>query len=229
MSEKPLLFNGEMVRAILEGRKTQTRRPMRYQPGGGWAMPGAWVDTGGYYHRGGDGSFLGTKSDVRSPYIKGDRLWVRETWGAIQIARNGLLLQWRDTDREHRTRMGNANLYYRADGDDQDYAGCWLPSIHMPRWASRITLEVTDVRAERVQDMTQADAAAEGAGPWWNPSDVVHTPDDPSMYCWKKVPEDKRDYLRGFVILWDSIYAKRGLGWDANPWVWVYTFKVVTP
>ena len=199
MAEKPILFNDEMIRAILDGRKTQTRRPIR---------------TSGFYVE----TQRSIKLNYTLRYTVGDVLWVRETWKPTRCG-------FDDSVSYVRYRADDTRLEIRHDiqGYITDH---WRPSIHMHRWASRITLEVTDVRAERVQDMTQADAAAEGAGPWWNPSDVVHTPDDPSMYCWKKVPEDKRDYLRGFVILWDSIYAKRGLGWEQNPWVEAVTFVV---
>jgi hypothetical protein len=208
MAEKPILFNDEMIRAILDGRKTQTRRPMRQQPAGGVRFS-MFTESG---------LEDGHGREVSSAFQPGDILWVRETWKPTRCG-------FDDSVSYVRYRADDTRLEIRHDiqGYITDH---WRPSIHMLRWASRITLEVTDVRAERVQDMTQADAAAEGAGPWWNPSDVVHTPDDPSMYCWKKVPEDKRDYLRGFVILWDSIYAKRGLGWEQNPWVEAVTFVV---
>lgn len=99
---------------------------------------------------------------------------------------------------------------YRAD-NLQDYEKLtWKPSIHMPRWASRITLEVTGVRVERVRDITEDDARAEGANQ--DPIDG---------------PEQGGSYKLGFWDIWDSINAKRGFGWEVNPWVWVYEFKRV--
>jgi hypothetical protein len=204
MSEHPILFNGEMVRAILDGRKTQTRRP----------IPGRRISPHAYYEGGLADGYThqwyeqrdGIITQQGCRYVVGDRLWVRETWGAIQMARSGLLLQWRDTDKEHRTEAANANLFYRADGDDPDYTGCWIPSIHMPRWASRITLEVTDVRANVLSAgydlncITQADIVAEGFAGWFS-----------------------------FELAWDAIYASRDKGILTSPWVWAITFKRVTP
>lgn len=166
MKERPILFNGEMVRAILAGQKTQTRRiPSKTQQ---------------------DALFC--------PYgHPGDRLWVKETFAYAQ----------------------DGTVVYRASmvGSPWDAitrrAITWHPSIHMPRWASRITLEITDVHVERVQDIHEEDAIAEGIDP------------------------RKLSYLSGeravtkFSVLWNSIYAADGLGWDVNPWVWVVTFKRV--
>lgn len=100
---------------------------------------------------------------------------------------------------------GPANgVVYRADEDEN---WLWSPSIHMPRWASRITMEVVSVRVERIQDITDADVIAEGT----DTGEGAHfTPPSPRML---------------FALLWDSIYAKRGFGWDANPWVWVIEFR----
>ena len=215
-TEHPILFNGEMVRAILGGRKTQTRRPIPWKWAPTQSSNGHWsIYTG-------DGTrvmLVGATPEQQLTMCRGmiaygrvevgDTLWVRETWGAIQIAHSGLLLQWRDVDAEHRTERASANLFYRADGDDIDYTGCWIPSIHMPRWASRITLEVTGVRAERVQNISDDDQLAEGVPPY---------------------ELSRPDYLRRawFSGTWDSIYARRELGWDTNPWVWAITFKRIT-
>lgn len=195
MRERPILFNGPMVRAILDWRKTQTRRAVKLQRCDGVHTDGpatcvprllatsewGWdFSTGGEIHG----------PMVRCPYgVPGDRLWVRETFNA----------NW--TDR----------VIYRADGGSAVEAGYasepkWKPSIHMPRWASRITLEVTDVRVERIQDISEHDAIWEGCEPSVDASGVT--------------PARKH-----FAVLWDSINAKRGYGWGTNPWVWVVTFR----
>lgn len=181
MSERPILFQGEMVRAILDDRKTMTRRVIKPQPKYGDnpptkitnMMPG-FVDGVGISHK--------------SPYGDvGDKLWVRETWHQHE----------KDSD-----------VCYRATEICIGFAP-WRPSIFMPRWASRITLEITSIRVERIQDITEADAIAEG---------IKYNPDGNAAY-----------HRWTFSNLWDSINAKRGYGWDINPWCWVIEFKRVQP
>ena len=206
--ERGILFNGEMVRAILDGRKTQTRRPVKPQPPE-WAeqvhesgkQPGlwlAWEFAGDATHH----SELGA-----SPFgVPGDRLWVRETWFANDYRCTAPIPKAppEDFNRER-------DLYFRADGEmfDQDgygfEPGChWEPSIHMPRWASRLTLEVKRVWVERVQEMTFIDKGREGL-------------------------TERDDRLRAlrWIELWDSIYGKQpSLSWEDNPWVWCCEFEV---
>ena len=136
------------------------------------------------------------------PYgVPGDRLWVRETWTTESPRWDGEKPEaFMDSVLTH-----NDALLYKATDKDADRI--WRPSIFMPRWASRITLEITDVRVERLQDISEADAEAEGATP-----QVV-------------LPGDAVSYVAGFYWLWDSINAKRGYGWDRNPLVWVITFR----
>lgn len=204
MKERPILFSGEMVRAILDGRKTQTRRLIRLPPG---------YEHGEVY--GYEGShngrhFLacdpGPSRAIPCPYgAPGDRLWVRETWrdGQYAIGR-----EWDFDDR----------VGYRASfvGDP---ALKWKPSIHMPRWASRLTLEVVSVRVERLQDISEADALAEGIqdGGCNNCGESSH----PNP-CGCADPEPL--YVDAFAWLWNSINGKR-MPWVLNPWVWVVTFK----
>lgn len=192
MKERPILFSSKMVRAILEGRKTQTRRVIKPQPEQYEAKP--W------------GHFLGWKGtrgwkieDLarHCPYGKsGDRLWVRESHKIIK----------------EDIYCGDVNLrpkgvYYRAT-DKYLEDPVWTPSIHMPRWASRITLEIKNIRVERVQDISENESWKEGAP-------VKHIPFKfPRADIW-------------FLELWDSINKKRGYGWDVNPWVWVIEFEVV--
>ncbi len=193
MKEHPILFNAEMVRAILDGRKTQTRRCVK--------NPEIM-----------DGLMLEGEEGEWCPYGKpGDRLWVRETWTK----------NYRPTLRgerflRHDPRDG-CGIIYRADGIriDREYGEKWKPSIFMPRWASRILLEVTDVRVERVQEIREKDSFAEGCHPdrmHYGPCNNDHCP----CTC------------RGaFARLWDSINAKRGFGWESDPWVWVVSFRRV--
>lgn len=189
MKERPILFKGEMVNAIIEGRKTQTRRIMKPQPilENGLLR---WV------------KFpldicLDSHSDVvarYSPYgHKGDVLWVRECFSMT----------------------ADGHVHYKATDMP---VGQWKPSIHMPKYLSRITLEVTDVRVERIQDISDEDAKAEGV-----------TPVDPNgeglaSYIVKRTGNRHKP---AFSMLWDDINEPRGYGWDANPWVWVVTFRKV--
>ena len=193
MKERPILFNGEMVRAILDGRKTMTRRPVKPQPGPLGIHPAMRVQMA-------ENPPLGTI---------GDRLWVRETWRVDGIAR-GMALRFGDCKT---TREG---MSYRADMEgDRSCDDCdWMPSAWMPRWASRIDLEITAVRVERVQDITEEDAKKEGVS--WNSHIISEESGNPEPY------EDASDAFR---TLWQSIYGT----WDVNPWVWVYEFRRIKP
>ena len=208
MKETPILFSDPMVRAIREGRKTQTRRVMRPQPTTGLRF-GVPVK--------GDGQSV---REVRCPYGQpGDRLWVREAWD---------FRSW-ETDK--------IRVVYRADGEQRDFSPPkdwhpmvynyerWRPSIHMPRWASRIDLEVETVRVERLQDISEEDAKAEGAeAKRWDELRQFSL----SLLGGVGAPIPKAPQFRyGYYELWNSINAKRGLGWDMNPWVWVLDLKPV--
>ena len=174
MTDRPILFSAPMVRAILDGSKTQTRRVIKPQP----SYPNMCESSLWFTHR------------PRCPYGQpGDRLWVRETQAKFHPA------------------------VYMADVEEGLYPSyLWTPSTHMPRAASRITLEITGVRVERVQDITEADAMAEGADP------TLVDPDGGSQ-----------PHVEGFTLLWDSINAPRGFGWDTNPFVWSLEFRRVRP
>jgi hypothetical protein len=212
MKELPILFSGPMVRAILEGRKSQTRRVVKgLTPGhehtgrsltglGYPASMGKWWAE--FLH-----SEPGSPIYVACPYGQpGDRLWVRETW--CPAATSGY-----DAPSDGR----DPSIWYRAT-DDGECEGPWSPSIFMPRWASRIELEVTGVRVERVQEISPLDAIAEGIMEY-----------EPGAFHWEPWGPGT-EYFRGprdaFLTLWDSINAKRGHGWDVNPWVWVVEFRV---
>ena len=212
MKERPILFSGPMVRAILDGRKTQTRRVLSIdhcqlaigthfnrdaESIGEWKLNPKCDTPEGHRHHGYLRAFPGVRvASARCPYgVPGDRLWVREG------------LKW-----------GDETWQYAADGSDVMYSvatetaakvwsfhkeGTTCPSIHMPRWASRLTLEVVSVRVERLNEISIDDAMAEGC------------PDDCGGHA------DCGDW---FESLWDSINAAKH-PWSSNPWVWVVEFK----
>jgi len=180
MKERPIIFSGSMVLALLAGTKTQTRRIVKPQPRvtseEADVLSAAWAD-----------GFI----DIRCPFGQpGDRLWMRETW----------------CDDWEKSR----GIVYRADGGldaDMSDAGCtWRPSIHMPRRASRITLEIGGVRVQRLQDISRGDAMDEGC-PFQN----------------LNVDAARTDPVGWFRNLWESLHGASA--WDANPWVWALEFK----
>ncbi|MGV3930501.1 hypothetical protein [Citrobacter braakii] len=211
MKEYGMIFNGEMVRAILDGRKTQTRRPIKWkqtrfteigerEDGSKWPWSEDAENVCDYWHP--------------CPFgVVGDRIWVRETWADVNHEGCPAVAYRAD---------GEVRDLHEDDGDEQDpnlekywfanwypdlisgTEGSWTPSIHMPRWASRILLEITDVRVERLQAITLGDICKEfGCG----------------LY-------DFRPATYGFQAweeLWKSIYGDDS--WQANPWVWVVEFK----
>ena len=203
MKERPILFSGAMVRALLAGTKTQTRRVVKQQPIPDSRFAGGWKVVG----KGGEES--ATCSPLvahHSPYGQpGDRLWVRETFARV----DGQTRPWIETDYKA--------TYTHGDrlGDSLGITKKWSPSIHMPRHASRITLEITSVRVERLQNISEADALAEGIpsidtpGAWTLP-----IPANPNLTA---------IYLGTFCKLWEDINGPGS--WDANPWVWVIEFK----
>lgn len=209
-TERPILFSGEMVRAILAGRKTQTRRIVKPQPVaplrfsidrpavGGSVAYFAYVDAGGVHH-----NELSAECRYGQP---GDRLWVREA-AYIAPPNFGDDRDCNLTDYEGRPRV--ASWAATMDSDSvrcaTDYGVKCTPSIHVPRWASRITLEVVAVRVERVQDISRDDVQAEGV----------------ESKAW-----DSGLRKDAFSALWDSINGKRA-PWASNPWVWVVEFKRV--
>ncbi len=218
--ERPILFSAPMVRAILEGRKTVTRREVK--------KPAA-LDC---LAAGFEPAFLALPGNAdRCPYGKpGDRLWVRETWGVIShdFDEHGNMVDWkpdRPASKIREMRFGrgyySGHVIYRADGEsvwagDDDGGGddrsAWKPSIHMPRIACRILLEITDVRVERLQDISKEQALAEGV-----------------MSCEQDIDPDGNGYepLELFGGLWTMINGDGS--WQSNPWVWVVEFKRVTP
>ena len=193
MKEKPILFSAEMVRAILDGRKTQTRRVSTYQRF-------LWTENG-IAAQDGD-------SPVACPYGKvGDHLWVRETWSSYI---NAITLE--------------VGYVYKASHGLLP-GQKWKPSIHMPRKASRITLEITNVRVEHLQDISEQDAIAEGI------INEVYVQGEPLSSCWwnyqNKIYGSALDSpIDSFRSLWNLINATKH-PWESNPWVWVIEFKRV--
>lgn len=189
MKAHPILMSGDMVRALLAGAKTQTRRVVKLNASGRASLAGR------NWH-------LDDPDCVKAcPYgSPGDLLWVRETWaGAAKRPIHG----------------APATYFYRADGERQvgkqlsalswvEREKRWRSPVAMPRWASRLTLRITEVRVQRVQEISEDDARAEGTP---GPFDDLFTP------------------RRRFESLWDSIYGHES--WDANPWVWALTFDVI--
>lgn len=211
MKERPILFSGPMVRAILDGKKTQTRRVFKVRdPFGKLAGPicppeeVVRFDDGTFHYL----STGGMSGPWPCPYGQpGDRLWVRETWGE-SILDIGDVRQ----DRWYT---------YRADHcvvpSDNGSPLPWRPSIHMPRCASRITLEIADVRVERLQEISDIDVIYEGL-------DSVRAFNGHVTYRL----EDQicgQTPQRAYRLLWDSLNEKRGYGWDTNPWLWVLSFR----
>ena len=197
MAIKPILFNTEMVRAILDGRKTCTRRVVKHNTEKVLDSP--------YHmeHSEMEDAWL-IRRLCRAPYEPGDILYVRETWCDLPVNKAGHM-------------RGHSIYYYKADGDlrPEGWRGNWRPSIHMPKEAARIWLNVTDVRVERLQNITEDGAKAEGAN-WKNGKNVG----------WEE--KMQRTAIERFAKIWDSTIKKSDLdryGWNANPWVWAIEFE----
>ncbi|PEN24384.1 hypothetical protein F0332_016115 [Klebsiella grimontii] len=236
MKEHGMIFNGEMARAILDGRKTQTRRIIKNQrQGESWSVQSAknplvlkhthdwWL------------------ANATKPYSAlicpfgavGDRIWVRETWATLGNE-DGCYVDWEDNlckgDERSAARIYRASCeqrpgdyglwsipddaYWKPHTKDHKFEGAWRPSIHMPRWASRITLEITCVRVERLNAISEHDAQAEGVaklrGGFWQHYQPGWT-------------QHQLSARGSFVTLWKSIYGEES--WNSNPWVWVIEFK----
>jgi hypothetical protein len=243
--ERSIIFSSEMVRAILDGRKTQTRRVIKPQPNG-FTDGIAWI-----YEDVEIANKDFTITVIKNKYIKrlscpyeiGMKLWVREKWRIVGWAEGKpLLLEYFDGVKAEEP--GDSSNYdeekycqYFIDcsddceraglvPDENGYYSClgnniptrWRPSIHMPRWASRLTLEIINVRVERVQDISEEDAIAEG----------VQKEFEIDLSQFRNLNTNFGDistYKLGFKHLWNSINLERGFGWDSNPWVWVIEFK----
>ncbi|AUV26701.1 morphogenetic protein [Citrobacter sp. RHBSTW-00678] len=198
MTERGMIFNSEMVRAILDGRKTQTRRPIKFP----FKDRNLGCELSGNELAG----ELSARNYLNSPFGKpGDRIWVRETFQGPLFDFDQMDAYCKDSTPFEKAQF----CVYKADGKpapeffdaDDNLHCCWRPSIHMPRWASRITLEITDVRVERLNAITESDAEAEG---------ITYTGFGDLL-------------VDGYRYLWKSIYGDDS--WQVNPWVWVIEFK----
>jgi hypothetical protein len=194
MTDRPIIFSAPMVRALLEGRKSQTRRVLKPQPWLSMAKKWNWEPTGKRpFCTWWDGPPYIQITDAlpmdQAPWAIGDRLWVRETWWPCD--ERIMAERWR------------GGIVYKADGGHDEMRRRWRSPIHLPRWASRLTLEVTGVKVERLQEIGGADAIAEGCV-------VVGNSPPP---------------LDQFADLWNAIYGPGA--WDKNPWVYALTFNAM--
>lgn len=229
--DRPILFSAPMVRAILDDKKTQTRRLvkdqaeyelvlfLRVQDGYPDGRPRFVFESDG-----------GEPVGIVCPYGQsGDRLWVRETWAHVfgheesesweQPTKYFVVDGWH----KNIAATNAGPVFYEADGYDEP-SWPWRPSIHMPRWASRLTLEVTGVRVERLQDISDDDARAEGV----ERNDLIISGFDEGIRYRDYAGNDDMaewfsDPVRSYRTLWESIHGP--VSWDANPWVWVVEFQ----
>lgn len=201
--EKPILMSTPMIKAILSGAKTVTRRVIKPQP-----TYCRFVESGifTYPH-----PVAESDSWIYCPYGEvGNCLWVKETWQAYNLS--GSSYSSLPKEKKAQAELYNWAVVSKATNpEDKRPRDPWIPSIFMPRWASAITLEITDVKVERIQEINNHEAWREGI---------------PEFGNWIKNEGEARDE---FARLWDSINLKRGYGWDANPWVWAISFKLTKP
>lgn len=234
VKERPIIFSGEMVKAILDGKKTMTRRAVKTQPRDECTEIATSACFGHVEYRSTseDRQTQSILAKIKCPYGKiGDRLWVRETW--IQGYDDPLIESEGDDENA-------VSIIYKADGKEE-YRTCsaetaenwgdfsadsemvgFKSPIHMPRWASRILLEITDIRVERLNDISEADCEKEGFR-FYPLSRICFKP------CSTKHPSGhgSNNYKSIFGEYWDTLNAKKGYPWSSNPWVWVVEFKVV--
>ncbi|MDM4317881.1 hypothetical protein QTP15_32255 [Klebsiella oxytoca] len=223
MTERGMIFNAEMVRAILDGRKTQTRRIMKIQPEhSGFGLRRVIDSKNGSD----DGKYFWSLSDACGLKIRsksftcpfgsvGDRIWVREAFRVHSRATEVATLVYKASERNSWTEQTNrvpVSVCNKPATPEK-----WTPSLHMPRWASRLLLEITDVRVERLNAISEEDARAEG---------II---DGGCLNCGEPEPcgcaNPEPDATDAFAYLWQSIYGSDS--WNANPWVWVIEFKRV--
>ena len=245
MTDRPIIFSAPMVKALLEGRKTQTRRILNPQPQWDEADPpfaAGWrVDKLGL-------SRWSDRPEFRAHLLPlarfevGDRLWVRETCRAEELSsgEDGVRYRaddgwigcpWRQETVDRWFKMRSYNS--KRNGPVFDGKGPYIPSIHMPRWASRLTLMVTDVRVQRLQDICNPDAAAEGLyDEIWEVEDRDHG-DMEHVDGWSSCERHAFKHgvggsaREGFEILWDSLHSDEGKRWQDNPWIVAVSFDVV--
>lgn len=231
MRELPILFSGAMIKAILSGAKSVTRRvikpPRCATLHGREPLPDKSFPDDGYFHYAYGGGDLGgdfCSKRVFCPYgSPGGKLWVRETHAIVPRTAYAASTDDGETQLPHQlSPCGNDWAIYR-EGWTRCIPSRWRPSIHMPRWASRITLEVTGVRCERLQEITAADILAEGAVTRPHVVEGLSGKCPVSAFDGAVYPDLRSLWVKG----WDSINAKRGFGWASNPWVWAVDFRRV--
>lgn len=218
MKERPILFSGPMVRAILAGTKSQTRRIVKPQPTKtsgthrGYPLPLMANDWAWPHPRTSGATTISNRPngplgwEIHCPYGQpGDRLWVREAWSIDPHPGPNYSGGLRSPD-------GGEVMYRATDG----WHGPWRPSIYMPRWASRLTLEITSVRVERLNDINEADAIAEGVTAVSSGGVTLFT--TTGVNCFQTAKD-------AYAALWESINGPGS--WGANPWVWCISFKVI--
>lgn len=204
VKERPILFSTPMVKAILEGRKTQTRRIIKMPS---WGVGWEYFETDGETAR--VASRNGCVAEILCPYgQKSDRLWVRETWRHAMS----------DT---HRCFCYKADNKYQCGKDaPTDYQPDWKPSIHMPKIACRLYLEITDIKVQRLQDITEEEAIAEGI-------EVIEFDDETMYRNYSKFDICLRCPIASFCSLWQSINGVES--WEENPWIWKIAFTTLEP
>ena len=231
MADRPILFSAPMIRALLAGTKTQTRRllkPQITQPFGGIFRDGSAWWTGDSL----TGEVIGR---LRIPYAPGDRLWVREAWNCFVFSQDGdeafptkkipTAAEFRET-KEEAVRFDMQVVHQESDRARKWFKDKpWRPSIHMPRWASRLTLTVTEVRVQLLQEINEADAVAEGI------EDVSRevAPSGPPMSFWRRYRDGGwNSYVDSavgsYASLWTSLHGPGS--WGTNPWVVAVSFDV---
>jgi len=189
MKERPILFSGPMVRAIQEGRKTQTRRVIKPQA---WSYSNDILGQQQIYACSGPDDFGDPDKPIRCPYGQPrDLLWVKETF-----------IQAEEPDED-----GNYIVWYKSDYLNDETFGPCKSARYMPKKYARLWLRITNVRVERVQEITEEDAKLEGI-----------------EVEWRQATHPKKTYCAGMQSIWDSLNAKRGYSWESNPWVWVLEF-----
>lgn len=214
--DRPILFSAPMVRALIEGRKTQTRRILKPQLELFETSPGVWCDVG-VFHDDEDGRrrarvTLGRVITMQKiPYAVGDRLWVREAWKAHSTFEG---VKPRD--------IPPSRIFYLADPGYAPSGSRGRPGMFMPRWASRLTLTVTDVRVQRLQEISEEDARAEGMDD--ATAQIVLSPDERHMLAYAHIVTPHALSRIIFETVWGQISGADS--WASNPWVAAYTFTV---
>jgi hypothetical protein len=247
MNEKPILMCAEMVRATLDDRKTMTRRitglELINKDKGAWRYDGVNIH-GNHLFYNVHAAIVGHDPQdcvqiVKCPYgIPDSHLWVRETWrhksyGGLPVypdERHEIRVEYLADAGTERASSYCRSEFFMADPKYATHSWTKKPSIFMPHWASRITLEITDIKVERVADISKEDAKAEGIQDRWHP-------EDPDLWTWKDYGWHCERFAYGsmfgaresFFGLWDSINAKRGFGVKVNPFVWAISFRRIKP